>query len=351
MKLKELFLLGLFFATSIIYAQTDFRPGYILKSNGDTFAGVIDYRGDALMGTACRFKAINDTVETTYSPDDIAGYRFKESKYFVSKEFNGKRFFLEFLVKGKIDIFYHKNDKGDHYYLAKDSAILIEIPPYETEIKEKDGIKYLHVSKKYMGMLMYYMQDAPGFQERIASMGNLEHKTLIKLAKDYHSKVCSDRACIVYEKKIPPLKVDLEIVGGLINFYKLNGYVDNNYFQTGIITHFCLPRLSEKLFVRTGVLFSTLESDQGKESLFKIPLQLEYVYPKGIIRPRLAYGINIYLPFFSTCELIGGVNIKINKLLNITLNCNLEFNQSEIAPIIPRSVFSNSILAGLLIKL
>jgi len=351
MKFKELLLLIFLFATGVIDAQTDFRPGYIIKINGDTLFGEIDYRGDILMGTLCRFKSENTAIETIYSPDDIAGYRFNNSKYFVSKEFNGKKIFFEFLIKGKIDIFYHKNDLGDHYFLEKDSTELVEIPQDETEIREKDGLKYLYVSKKHIGLLMYYMQDAPEFQARIADMGNLDHKTLIKLAEDYHNKVCGDRACIIYEKKLPPIKINLEVVGGVIDFRKSNDYTNKIYFQTGVLTHFWLPKISENLFIRTGVIFSTLESNMGTKSLYKIPIQVEYVYPKGIVTPKFAYGINMYLPLYQSCELMTGANIKLSKLLCLTFNYNLEFNPSEVVPIVPKSFLSHSILSGLLIKL
>ena len=56
MKLKTLILFVLLLSTEILNAQTDFRLGYIIKTTGDTIAGQIDYRGDLVMSSVCRFK-------------------------------------------------------------------------------------------------------------------------------------------------------------------------------------------------------------------------------------------------------------------------------------------------------
>ena len=42
MNLKKLFLIGSLFITGMVNAQTDFQPGYILKTPGDTIFGQID---------------------------------------------------------------------------------------------------------------------------------------------------------------------------------------------------------------------------------------------------------------------------------------------------------------------
>ena len=77
----------LFIALSIhmfqVKSQTDFRPGYVIKNEGDTVYGVIDYRGDQLMSKVCKFKNSNNKL-FSYSPFDIQSFRFVDGKYYVS---------------------------------------------------------------------------------------------------------------------------------------------------------------------------------------------------------------------------------------------------------------------------
>ena len=48
-----------------LFAQTDFREGFILQPNGDTLKGWIDYRSDGPNQDLCRFRATpNGPLET-----------------------------------------------------------------------------------------------------------------------------------------------------------------------------------------------------------------------------------------------------------------------------------------------
>lgn len=353
MKHKGLIILGLFLMTGLINAQTDFRPGYVIKTNGDTLIGEIDYRGDLLMGEICRFKNKDIDKEIKYYPGDIAGYRFNESKYYISKEVSGKKVFLEFLIKGKVNIYYIRDDKGEHYFIEKEGIGLTEIP-YEERIMYIDNEpnkQYLVQSTKHIGILNVYMQDAPEFQSRIKNIGIPEHESLIRLAEDYHNKVCKDGACIIYEKKLPLLKLHIEFTGGTVNCQNIDNVKDKNYFQAGILTHFWMPRTNENLFFRTGLLYSTLESNDEKKVIYKIPIQIEYVYPKFIISPKFAFGINVYNPFYQSVSLMGGLNIKLHKSVYLGINYDIDFIPTERFPLFPKSILTQSILTGILIKL
>jgi hypothetical protein len=369
-----LILLNLLLFTGFSHAQTDFRPGYVIKPGGDTLFGEIDYRSDLLMGEVCRFKINDKENEIRYSPDDIIGYRFIDSKYYISKEVNGKRLFLEFLIKGKVSIYYLRDNNGDHYFIEKEGIRITEIP-YKQEIRHKGDTDYFYESTEHIGVMKYYMLDAPEFQSRIERMGKPEHKNLIKLAEDYHNKVCKDESCVIYEKKIPLFKISMEIVGGI--YYHNFDYsgdprtyiIIKKYLQTGVITNLCMPRTSENLYFRSGIIYSNVDayktteslyfdgtgyhtliekSDNFKKSLFEIPLQLEYIYPKGIVRPKFAYGINIYAPYDLTYSLMGGLNIKLQKSIYLTVMYQLEYYGLMI---LPQEMGPQSLLFGLQIKL
>ena len=100
MKLKNLIKLLFLFLFGGLNAQTDFRPGYIIETTGDTLYGDIDYRGDLLMGKLCKFRDKHKNI-TEYAPSNLSSFRFIDSKYFTSKEVNGKNIFLEYLLKAE----------------------------------------------------------------------------------------------------------------------------------------------------------------------------------------------------------------------------------------------------------
>jgi hypothetical protein len=350
MPLRRLILLGFLISTRVLDAQTDFRPGYIINSVGDTLYGKIDYRSDLLMSTICKYQDVNNTIKE-YAPNDIKGFRFIDSKYYVSKEINGTNFFLEYLIKGKVNIYYMRNNTGDHYYIDKEGVKLAEIP-YEEGLKYVDGKEVYFRTTKHIGVINYYMQDAPQFKSRIEDLKKPDHEYLIKLAEDYHNAVCEGEKCIIYEKKFPFLKVNYEVIGGKIKS-KNSGYY-KNYSQVGILANFWMPRANEKLYFRTGLLYSTLEADletdHAQKAYYKIPIQIEYVYPTGIIKPALAYGMNIYGSFGNTVALMGGVNINLHKFVSLGIYYDIDFSPNEDFQFLPKKILSQSISISFIVN-
>lgn len=348
MKIKGLILFGILIYSEMTYAQTDFREGYVINASADTIYGEIDFRGDLLMSSICKFKTSENTV-IKYSPKDILAFRFVDSKYFVSREVDDKDIFLEFLIKGRVNIYYMRDDNGDHYYLDKEEVELTEMP-YEEGVKYVDDKPLYFETTKHIGLLNYYMQDAPKFQSRIMRVKQPEHRALIKLAEDYHNVVCQGEECIIYDKNTPFIKIIPELSVGGSRFYNVNDLSDKFYLQSGVIIHSWMPRGSEKLFFRTGLLFSQLEfSNDGKTNIYKIPIHFEYFYPKGLFRPRVSYGLNIYIPMFTTVSFNLGTNIKLSESLFLSATTDIEFKHK--LGFLPSDLFSYSLNFGLLFKL
>lgn len=352
MKRKGLLILGFVFMTGILAAQKNFLPGYVIKTAGDTLIGEIDYRGDLLMGQICAFKTNAAADEIKYTPADIVGYRFNDGKYYVSKEVNGKMVFVEYLVKGYLNLYYLRDDNGDHYFLRKGDTDLVEIP-YEEGIRVKDGKEYFYKSTKHIGVLNYFTQEVPELQSRIATMRTLDHDNLKKLVENYNNKVGKDQACIVFEKVRPFVKVNLEVLGGVVNYNSgsfLSNLRNKYYFQMGVIGHFWMPRTSEKIYCRTGIIWSRVEDIYyGSEIIFYIPVQLEYVYPKGIVRPRFAFGFT-FSPDVQTFSYMGGVDIKLHKSVSLGLSVDMNISPNNFF-VISDDIRSLSAMVGLVIKL
>jgi len=326
MKLKRLFLFGFLISTKILNAQTDFRPGYVIKSTGDTLFGQIDYCGDLLMSHICKFRDTDNAIKE-FSPNDILEFRFLDSKYYVTKEIDNKKTFLEFLIKGKVSIYYMRNEKGDHYYIDKEGVRLTEIP-YEEGIKYVDNNQVFYKSNKHIGLLKYYMQEAPQLQSRIQSIKILDHKNLIKLAEDYHNAVCKDEKCIIYERRVPLICISIEPFAG---FTMYDGY-NKCIKELGGYLYFCSPRISENFFFKTGVAYQTITEAGENLNVYKIPIQIQYLYGSHRIQPKLSGGFNMlsaklndYKGLSHTLSLNGGLDYKISNRLNLSTAFNSDF--------------------------
>ena len=343
-----LFVLLLLSSTMLI-AQSDYRPGYIIEKSGDTIFGEINYRGDLLMSKVCSFKFDDDNIQKYY-PKDILAFRFIDSKYYISREIDDKAVFLEYLIKGEVNIYYLRDETKDHYYLDKENVRLTEIP-YAKEIRymvdeqSLSETQYMYESTKHIGLLSVYMQDAPDFKGRISRIKKPGHQNLIKLAKDYHNLTCEGESCIIYEKQPSLLKVNVEVLGGVIHFNKPTNILDKSYFRSGVMLNLWLPRTNEKLYLRTGVLYSQLEDiEDGKYNYLRFPVHLGYLAP-STYRVRPSASISLLSPTYS-----GGILIKINKRINVGVQAWVDFRYNKI-PWIPSELFSYSVLGNVYIEL
>lgn len=348
MNIKKTIILLLCLSANMVYAQTDFRPGYVIKAPGDTLYGEIDYRGDLYMSSVCRFR--NAQKETKdYTPHEILAYRFIDSKFYVSKDVNGERNFLEYLLNGEVNVYYMRDDNGDHYYINRDGEDLVEIP-YQEDIRLIGGRQVLHTTNHHVGLLTYYMQDAPQLKPKIDRMKAPSHHNLIKIAEEYHHAVCDDKDCIIYEKRQPLIKVNLEAVLGVLYLHdkivKTNDLDVNNksYSHRGVLLHFWLPRTNEKLFLKTGFMYSKLLKLNGEKiKHIQVPVHLGYMAPPTYtIRPT--FSISILSPSYS-----AGVVAKIGNHINIGVQGWADFYYNAM-PLFPTQLMQYSLLGSLYIE-
>lgn len=346
MNLYKIISFILFVSIEMISAQTNFKPAYVITNPGDTIYGEVDSRRDMFMSSVCRFKDADDVI-TDYSPHTIMAYRFIDSKYYVSREVDNKNVFLEYLINGEINMYYMSDETGDHYYLDKDGVRLTEIV-YGKGEKIIDGREVVLQSTKHMGLLFYYMHDAPELKSKIEDIEVPNHESLIKIAEEYHEAVCDGEKCIVYKKKEPSFQISLELLGGSVNYTGLDDVSGQFTFQTGLVGHIWMPSTNEKMYFKTGVVFSPFGSSDELDNSFKIPLHLEYIYPKGLIRPRLSYGANLYLPFYHSvsCEL--GANVELGESLFLSVTSEIESDAAFL--IVPNGLLSYSFRLGLFKK-
>ena len=320
MSKRELMIIAFLLLTgSSIWAQRDYRKGYIITNEQDTIYGWIDYRGDVRNAKICSFRKTEIGQATEYTPADIAAYRYIDNKFYISKNIGNadvqEQVFLEYLVNGLAKLYYFRDENfNDHYYIENDGQFLeLKIVKKEVEI---DGKTKIQSVKTYIGILKATLN----VWEMNSEIDNarLEHSSLINIARDYHQYACTDGSeCIVYEKKKPLMALRIgPVVGADISTLKLMEYDVEKYkfdpstnFIAGVTLNFLMPRLNEKIFLQMQIMytkyyfFDAYVSPQKatdthiRSNVFQLGMAIKYEYPKGRWRPTLAAGAAaIWLP-------------------------------------------------------
>ena len=329
MKLSRELLAGFIFITGVLNAQPDFKRGYIIKKSGDTVAGEINYTGDINMSKICEFRnAENEIVE--YFPNDILGYRFSEGRFYVSKKVNKTKVFLEYVIKGKVNVYYMADIKGDHYYIDKHNMQLSEIF-YEEKLRYVDDVPYYTRSTRHYGILYTYMKDDPDIQKCIQTIKIPSRKNLIKLAKMYQHDVGDGENCVVFEKKPPVINVAVIPFTGVTKYKVFNSFVN----EMGGFIYFNSPRSSMKHFyLKTGLVHHRLKEYGNNLDIFKIPLQLQYIYSASRLQPWMSGGFNVFIGTFNdnnfsaqTFSLNIGLDYRISKKFYLSTGFNSDYPQ------------------------
>ena len=187
MKCKILVLILISLCDFTASAQFDFRPGFIVKGASDTVYGLIDYKGNKSNARKCIFIAgrNKESEPVTYTPLQISAYRFTNGKFYISRTVKSGseeiQLFLEYLINGKIDVFYYRDDDDEHYFIENEKDKLVPLTNEEKEMYV-DWVQYRQESKKYIGVLKYFMQESPNSVKK-AEQVNLNHGSLIKIAR------------------------------------------------------------------------------------------------------------------------------------------------------------------------
>lgn len=239
MKKSHLILILILAISPLVQSQSDWRKGYIIKHEGDTIYGLIDDRGSRSNSKQFSFKIGNDAKPNTFLPKDVLGYRFIDGKFYVSKliNLNGHTevVFLEFMLHGRVDLYHYQNE-NEYYFMEKDTVLQelknseVIIPMTTTDENGRQIATHDRSvdRKEYIGQLSYMLRDG-NMQSDIQS-SSLEARSLLKIAKKYHYKVCPDVQCVIYEKTIKPVKWNLGFHAGIsMNKLDFGGYMVTNF--------------------------------------------------------------------------------------------------------------------------
>ena len=320
------------------HGQADFRPGEIFLISGDTLLGQIDLKGDLGMSEYCNFKG-NDLKTIRFTPADLLGYRFIGGAEYKSQKIDGIALFLEYLYIGRVSILYSRTFEKDRYYIEKSDLGMREIP-YIEEFKFKDGSNYIYKSTRHVGVIKLYMSDADVIHDKITKIKKPNHDNLITIADDYQ-KLFSDGIDPYNDKK----KVNKFMPEVLLGHMTYSDLAESGK-QFGLITHLWWPRANARFYFRTGLLVVPSAVEESF-AFIKIPLMVEYKYPKYLLEPKAGIGVSFLFPFHTTVSMMAGLNLNITKKIHLSLTYDIDFLPKEKIFIIPETLYSNALSGGI----
>jgi hypothetical protein len=361
--MKKIYLFSIILIiSSNVFSQRDMKPGYIITNSGDTAFGLIDYQLDVYNAENCYFIKNNEASSVTYKPGQIKAYRIIDGKYYVSQkvkiENSEREVFLEFLVDGKVDIFYAP---PNYYFIEKeDNGIhILENTEKTVVVDEK---KYSKENKEYIGILLAYMIDDPALYSKIQSL-KLDQKSLINIATEYHNQVCPGEPCTLYSKSNLKniYKIGYAIGCNLNKVYMVINETDYNATSSapGIITglefNYYTKGVDDRFSFTLGLYYSQVQqklvlSDNHYDHLdveflsknILINTYFSYTYPKYKIKPFVGLGVfyfntlknskNLsrfisYEPKKQACGpvFVGGINFHLNKTYSFKFETNYQY--------------------------
>ena len=328
----------LLLTVTMLCAQSNYRPGYIITNDNDTVKGFIDFRTDEANAKVCKFKLSDTSKEQTYKPGEIAGFRYiEDGKYYVSRSFliEGKqeKMFWEYLVEGILSLYYLEG-KDVSYYIFEDGSgktTVVSKKPDTPVTDSETGKTYLKPDYSYMGIIRNLFKDcAPVSKEVVAVKFN--HPSLINLTKKYHDAVCeTGEECILFETKEDKqaIKTQISLYAGMqrlsYKFLTRNPYgptwlsllesLDAAHCLSpviGVQINSSSPRWQKSLSFQVDISLSQLRGkiqfpNYVDNEYFKYQSMIaqckfggKYTYPKGKIRPSIEAGMPLSFLFASS---------------------------------------------------
>jgi len=170
------------FMMSNSFSQENYIDGYVIKIDGDTLKGYVDYRDWQINPDNISFKKELSDQKLNYTPIDIQGFGVDGEKYesaIAQTEISPSSInnitkdtelnividtsFLRTIIQGEKSLYYKKTNFGnDQFYVKMDGKF--ELLTYKRYLVSRDGKDIAAENRKYLGQLSYYLSDVRMFR-------------------------------------------------------------------------------------------------------------------------------------------------------------------------------------------
>lgn len=294
------------------FAQKNYQPAIVIKNNGDTLEGYIDYREWYVNPNQIQFKTKDKKNVEKYRPQDIQAFMvggdlyksksvdverisnlqtFATVVYYTNPVVNDSLVFLRTLSQGKAHLYSLVHSGGlTSYYLQKDTAkpalLVYRNIPYliekdnsanASEPNKAGNIKDVRSVKKdtlITQSLLFRQQIAQilsEFPPRPSDIKNLPYRaqSISKLVNDYNRYFSNDYKTNVINSSLDRLKIKFGVNAGYISStlgVVVNGSFSNDIFNlkgngygVGATVQYILPRMRKKWSIVNDLVFSSIQ--------------------------------------------------------------------------------------------
>ena len=261
------------------YAQENFVSGYVIKLNGDTLKGLIDYRNWSKNPTQIKFKEKKSSDVIIYKPIQISAFGasneiYKSATVKVDNsnnkdklstspvfEFRTDTVFLQTLFQGSKSLYLYK-DKFDKDNFYKYDHLQYELLEFKTYLKRNEaGNDFLQQNNRYIGQLLLYFQDCPGIDSKLKDI-TYKIKSLQNIYQYYYSKMTNKTH---FSRTSEKIHAEFGAVGGLSMIdLKFSSSTSNSSFD-----YLTKATFDKKMSFAGGVFMNLVfPRNNGKWSLY-----------------------------------------------------------------------------------
>ena len=315
-------LLGLLPAAPI-WAQTNFRPGYVLPLTGDTLRGEVDASDGRASAERCRFRPSAQADPVPYLPAMLRGYGLPaEGKHYralavpTAPGAAPQPYFLEVLADGPAALYFLRDaQQHEFYYVASPQLPLARLDHALVRVV-RDGRVYAEERNDFRATLAAALAGCPAAQSPLPRLP-FQETALRRVVSLYN-------ACQGQTAPPAPAALSRVAVGLLIGAvqhtlfysafplpYDATVLIRHSGFAVGPELRFTSPRLSSKLSIGLALLYEPekYEYDESDGSFtapsgtrahvafdlayLRVPLMARYTYPRGKLTPLAEAGFTV----------------------------------------------------------
>jgi hypothetical protein len=252
-------LIALIFAlgTCSVFAQNDFRSGYVILAGGDSIHGQVGYHHFKDSPAFCKFKSNDSKIITRYGPSDLKAFGYFFDKRYEVKSIEtqaqlSSSVFMEVILDGFLSLLKHQRI----LYVETTDGKLIQLEPRKKKPIEINNRKYLSTNYQYIGVLNSLIKDC-GLR---ADETPYDETPISYLIQNYNR--CHNVAGKYYKESPKGFKITLQLFGGMQSSKLRNGTSQNNVASSSFLPHagFSLdmssPSLSKKILLSAEFILS-----------------------------------------------------------------------------------------------
>jgi hypothetical protein len=263
------------------FCQENYIPGYIIRLNGDTLQGLLDYQNWKSNPEKIHFKIMPAQEKMGYTVADINGFGIPGDSYqsaVVQREIRAVNdyepdrnpalqtmsdtVFLQVLVAGPKSLLYYRNMQGSRQFYIRQGPVC-ELLIYKKYMVSRDEVDKVIENRSFVSQLKAYLQDCPSIYSKQNSTVYTQ-QSLVKLFDSYYA--CSGNSMAFRKAEEKPRTRFTILAGGAVASLKIKGAEDymaisdltkSTNFTTGISFEILLPRNLYRVSVSNELIYTS----------------------------------------------------------------------------------------------